>query len=157
MKNILILVVSLIIVSFFNMNAYSQDNQKSCCNDGNHSSCIGKKSSGKFSSTINDSNDVDGVITLVCPVSKEEIGDGSGQKFNYLGKEYTFCCSDCVEKFKSEPLNYTDGELECPVMGGQVNNEFFTEYNGVKYYFCCKGCINAFNSDPEKYLENPNE
>jgi len=78
-------------------------------------------------------------------------------KFNYLGKEYTFCCPGCIEKFKSEPMNYIEGELECPVMGGQANSEMFTEYNGVKYYFCCEGCISKFNSDPEKYLENSND
>jgi YHS domain-containing protein len=157
MKNILILVVSLIIVSFLNMNSYGQDNHKSCCSDGNHSSCIEKKSSDHSSSTINDSNDVNDLTALVCPVSKEEIEEGEGVKFNYLGKEYTFCCPGCIEKFKSEPINYIDDELKCPVMGELVDSELFTEYNGVKYYFCCEGCVNTFNSDPEKYLENSDD
>ena len=157
MKNILILVVSIFIVSFLSLNSYGQDNKKSCCNDENQSSCIEKTSSGHLSSMIKDSNDVNDVTTLVCSVSKEEIGSGMGEKFTYLGKEYTFCCPDCVEKFKSEPINYIEGELECPVMGGAAQQDIYTEYDGVKYYFCCGGCINAFNSDPEKYLENPDE
>jgi len=156
MKNILILVVSLITVSFLSMNAYSQDDHKSCCSDGDHSSCT-ESTCTHHSSTINNSNDVDNVTTLVCPVSKKEIGDGSGVKFSYLGKEYTFSCSGCLDKFKSEPMDYIEGDLECPVMGGQVNSEFFIEYNGVKYYFCCEGCISKFNSDPEKYLENSDD
>lgn len=149
MKNTLVLLVSLIIVSFLNMNAYSQDDHKSCYDDGDHSSCC-----TNHSSTNSDSDDVDNVTTQICPVSKIEIEDGSGIKFSYLGTEYTFSCSGCLDKFKSEPMDYIEGELECPVMGGKASSEFFTEYDGVKYYFCCKGCINAFNSDPEKYLDN---
>ena len=40
----------------------------------------------------------------------------------------------------------------CPVMGGKINKELFTEYNGKKVYFCCPGCEEEFNKNPEKYI-----
>jgi Cu(I)/Ag(I) efflux system membrane fusion protein len=41
----------------------------------------------------------------------------------------------------------------CPIMGGAINKEFFTDYNGMRIYFCCGGCDQTFKADPEKYLE----
>jgi Cu(I)/Ag(I) efflux system membrane fusion protein len=40
----------------------------------------------------------------------------------------------------------------CPIMGGQINKEFFADYNGMRIYFCCPGCDAEFNADPEKYI-----
>ena len=40
----------------------------------------------------------------------------------------------------------------CPVMGGAINKNIFTEYKGKKVYFCCPGCIPEFEKNPEKYL-----
>ena len=41
----------------------------------------------------------------------------------------------------------------CPVMGGEINKEIFTDYKGKRIYFCCKGCPSEFNKDPEKYVK----
>ncbi|MBC8378338.1 MAG: efflux RND transporter periplasmic adaptor subunit [Planctomycetes bacterium] len=43
-------------------------------------------------------------------------------------------------------------QTHCPVMGGVINKEVFTEYQGKKVYFCCPGCIDGFNKEPEKYV-----
>ncbi|MFZ0034579.1 MAG: YHS domain-containing protein [Sedimentisphaerales bacterium] len=40
----------------------------------------------------------------------------------------------------------------CPVMGGKINKNIFTEYKGKKVYFCCAGCKETFEKDPEKYI-----
>ncbi len=40
----------------------------------------------------------------------------------------------------------------CPVMGGAINKELYTEYKGKKVYFCCGGCKEKFEKEPEKYL-----
>jgi YHS domain-containing protein len=40
----------------------------------------------------------------------------------------------------------------CPVMGGKINKEFFTEYKGKKVYFCCPSCKPEFEKNPEKYI-----
>lgn len=43
-------------------------------------------------------------------------------------------------------------QTECPVMGGPVNKNIFTEYQGKKVYFCCEQCKASFKANPEKYL-----
>ncbi len=40
----------------------------------------------------------------------------------------------------------------CPIMGGAINKDIFTEYKGKKVYFCCAGCKPEFEKNPEKYL-----
>ena len=40
----------------------------------------------------------------------------------------------------------------CPVMGGPIDKNIFTEYKGKKVYFCCPACVDTFKADPEKYL-----
>jgi YHS domain-containing protein len=46
----------------------------------------------------------------------------------------------------------TGGQTVCPVMGGKVQKDCFTEYKGKKVYFCCPGCKDKFTADPDKYL-----
>jgi Cu(I)/Ag(I) efflux system membrane fusion protein len=41
----------------------------------------------------------------------------------------------------------------CPVMGGEIDKQYFTVYEGKKVYFCCPGCEEQFLKDPEKYLD----
>jgi YHS domain-containing protein len=43
-------------------------------------------------------------------------------------------------------------QTTCPVMGGDINKDSFTEYKGKKVYFCCPLCKNEFEKDPEKYI-----
>jgi YHS domain-containing protein len=44
-------------------------------------------------------------------------------------------------------------QTKCPVMGGRINQNVYTDYDGKRIYFCCPGCINAFKKDPEKYVK----
>jgi YHS domain-containing protein len=101
------------------------------------------------------SNPMDSVTNKVCPVSGETIdgSEGAPVTFTYLGKEYTFCCENCVKKFKAEPMNYIKEEINCPVMGEAASKDVSTVVNGVKYYFCCSGCISKFEKNPDKYLK----
>lgn len=41
----------------------------------------------------------------------------------------------------------------CPVMGGEINPDFHTDYNGMRIYFCCPGCEAEFLANPEQYIE----
>ncbi|MFC1851198.1 hypothetical protein ACFL27_13465 [candidate division CSSED10-310 bacterium] len=43
-------------------------------------------------------------------------------------------------------------QTKCPVMGGDVNKEVFTDHDGQRIYFCCSECIKEFKKDPDKYL-----
>ena len=71
----------------------------------------------------------------------------------------TFSLVGCEKK--SEPVTPAEatqavsGAIEqkiCPVMGGAINKELYTEYKGKKVYFCCAGCKEPFEKDPEKYI-----
>jgi YHS domain-containing protein len=44
-------------------------------------------------------------------------------------------------------------QTACPVMGGQVDRNVYTDYQGKRIYFCCSGCIDDFKKDPDKYLK----
>ena len=36
----------------------------------------------------------------------------------------------------------------CPVMGGPLDPNIYTDYNGRRIYFCCASCPKAFEKDP---------
>ena len=40
----------------------------------------------------------------------------------------------------------------CPVMGGKIDRNVYTEYKGQRVYFCCAGCEKKFLANPEKYV-----
>jgi YHS domain-containing protein len=44
-------------------------------------------------------------------------------------------------------------QTTCPVMGGKIDKEIFTDYDGKRIYFCCKGCPPEFAKDPAKYVK----
>jgi YHS domain-containing protein len=43
-------------------------------------------------------------------------------------------------------------QTTCPIMGGAIDKNIFTEYKGKKVYFCCAGCKEQFEKEPEKYI-----
>jgi Cu(I)/Ag(I) efflux system membrane fusion protein len=43
-------------------------------------------------------------------------------------------------------------QTHCPIMGGKIDEQYFTVYEGKKVYFCCPGCEQEFLKEPEKYL-----
>ena len=45
----------------------------------------------------------------------------------------------------------------CPVLGGNVNKQFYADYQGKRVYFCCEGCDTEFKKNPEKYLKKLEE
>jgi len=48
---------------------------------------------------------------------------------------------------------WTASQTNCPVMGGTINKEHFTDYEGKRVYFCCPACIPEFKKDPAKYVK----
>ncbi len=41
----------------------------------------------------------------------------------------------------------------CPVKGGKIDTEVYTDYQGQRVYFCCPGCVGTFKKTPDKYLK----
>jgi YHS domain-containing protein len=44
-------------------------------------------------------------------------------------------------------------QTTCPIMGGEINKEVYTDYEGKRVYFCCPGCLPEFKKDPAKYIK----
>ena len=70
-------------------------------------------------------------------------------------------CADCqMDRKTTMDENQENGSGEasisqttCPVMGGEINKEIYTDHKGKRIYFCCEACIETFKQDPEKYLD----
>jgi hypothetical protein len=45
------------------------------------------------------------------------------------------------------------GNAACPIMGGKVDGETFSEWDGLRVGHCCAGCGDEFLTDPVKYLD----
>ncbi len=44
-------------------------------------------------------------------------------------------------------------QTKCPVMGGEINKDFFVDVKGKRIYVCCPGCIESIKKDPDKYIK----
>lgn len=60
----------------------------------------------------------------------------------------------CFICFVFLPLQvaFAKQQTTCPVMGGPINKEIYTDYENKRIYFCCAGCVKTFESNPEKYI-----
>ncbi|MBF0206005.1 MAG: TA0938 family protein [Oligoflexia bacterium] len=48
-------------------------------------------------------------------------------------------------------------QSHCPVLGGTIDKQVFTDYKGKRVYFCCSSCIQEFKNDPEKFMKKIHE
>ena len=44
-------------------------------------------------------------------------------------------------------------QTKCPVMGDDIDKQYFVDYNGKRVYFCCPMCAPEFNKEPDKYIK----
>ena len=100
-----------------------------------------------------------------CPVTGHAVDKHVYQ--DYQGKRVYFCCESCVEEFNKDPESYMEklkaegvvleaapkAQTKCPVMGGDINKEVYSDYEGKRVYFCCENCKGEFAKDPAKYIE----
>jgi Cu+-exporting ATPase len=53
---------------------------------------------------------------------------------------------------KASSDSVTGKQITCPVMGGEIDEKVFIEYEGQKVYFCCPPCKKKFTDSPRTYL-----
>ena len=53
----------------------------------------------------------------------------------------------------NDPQAKSSEQVTCPVMGGPINKDIYTEYKGKNVYFCCPMCKGKFEADSDAYLE----
>lgn len=74
-----------------------------------------------------------------------------------LDAELQIHAKPSMMSMESEEQGTGSGEMRpqtlCPVMGGKINKEVYTDYNGMRIYFCCGGCDGTFLENPEKFIE----
>jgi YHS domain-containing protein len=44
-------------------------------------------------------------------------------------------------------------QTHCPVMGGKINKEVYTDIQGQRVYHCCAGCSKPLRENPDKYFQ----
>jgi len=70
------------------------------------------------------------------------------------GQEGSMMCQWMQASSESNDVQTKSSEqMTCPVMGGLINKDIYTEYDGKKVYFCCPGCEGKFEANPKKYLD----
>jgi YHS domain-containing protein len=59
---------------------------------------------------------------------------------------------------QSEPARIEFKEqTNCPVMGGPINKEYYTDIQGQRVYHCCPACAEKLEADPDKYFKEAAE
>ncbi|MFH1699698.1 MAG: hypothetical protein ABIE07_03840 [Candidatus Zixiibacteriota bacterium] len=48
-------------------------------------------------------------------------------------------------------------QTNCPVMGGKINPEIYTDIQGQRVYHCCPMCSKSLKEDPDKYFKKAAE
>jgi Cu(I)/Ag(I) efflux system membrane fusion protein len=123
-----------------------------------------------------DNADPGDILQTVCPVMGGEINPEVYTDLH--GVRVYFCCPPCIKRFRDNPQEYMDklpeplriklkkamnnqegddtgdiAQTVCPVMGGEINPEVFTDLHGVRVYFCCPPCIKPFRDSPQEYVD----
>jgi YHS domain-containing protein len=87
----------------------------------------------------------------VCMV-KRTVQTHTAHTYEYEGKTYHFCCSNCLSRFQADPTHLkwaTD-----PVNGKQVDKASAPIYSvkGHAYFLSSNRSLKKFAKDPDKYL-----
>lgn len=75
-------------------------------------------------------------------------GAGEGQSANAPDSEDV----TAQQEFETTEEVIAVGNSLCPVMGGQVVQGQYFDWNGFRIGICCPGCGDAFTADPQQYL-----
>ncbi|MCR4317759.1 MAG: hypothetical protein NUW37_15565 [Planctomycetes bacterium] len=111
------------------------------CAMGEHESMEGC-SMGEGESMMGGSMMGGGAMDMGCCAGEEE--DGS---------EVTEEVQASAETQETEASPVIDlGNAKCPVLGGNVNKNVFTDFEGFRIYFCCPGCDRRLKANPETYM-----
>lgn len=57
-----------------------------------------------------------------------------------------------AEQSEKQPIEFKE-QTHCPVMGGKIDKEVYTDIQGQRVYHCCPGCKQTLVDDPDTYFE----
>jgi len=64
-----------------------------------------------------------------------------------------FLSADSGKDLRAAEKTKSSVQTTCPVMGGEINKNIYTDYKGSRIYFCCSACPGEFKKNPEKYMK----
>ncbi len=118
-------------------NAQTQATSKSCCSGEKGEQTAGKSCCGDKKGVAENAQSGEKAdknnkgqanspqsAKLFCPVSEEEITPDEAIAFEYNGKRYYVCCSNCRRKFLADPETYAKkAEQLSPLQGKPIEKE----------------------------------
>ncbi len=66
------------------------------------------------------------------------------------GKPSLFMARGMQSSTRAKP--FAKKQATCPIMGGEIDPEVYTDYRGVRIYFCCPPCIDEFLAAPKQHI-----
>ena len=91
-----------------------------------------------------------GVVDPVCGMTVDP--DTAAAHASYAGRDYSFCSTDCHDRFVAEPLAHLETARD-PVCGMDVEVAHpgaRGTVDGTDYVFCGQGCADAYTSRPSE-------
>jgi YHS domain-containing protein len=96
------------------------------------------------------------------PITGKEINKEFFKEFQ--GQKIYFSAADSIAAFEKDPeaafkkieeenVLLENVQKTCPVMGGEINKDFFKDYKGRRIYFCMADCVKKFDENPDEYLK----
>lgn len=80
------------------------------------------------------------------------VGTSGCDKADHEGHEHGAAKPEAEPEAAKPAAEVEIAQKTCPVMGGAIKKDVYTDHKGRRVYFCCAGCIDAFKKDPDKYL-----
>ncbi len=77
------------------------------------------------------------VLLALLPLTSEALAKGG--------------CGSCT--VSKAPAESKTPQTLCPIMGGEINKEVFTDVAGYRVYACCKPCLAKIEADPKAALQ----
>ena len=53
----------------------------------------------------------------------------------------------------AQAADATREQTLCPVMGREIDEDLYVDYEGKRVYLCCQSCVETFKNNPEKYMQ----
>lgn len=91
------------------------------------------------------------------PINKDFFVDVEGYRL-YV------CCPGCDQQIEENPSKYIDEmkaagvtpyklQTHCPVMGGEIDRNFYHDHDGQRIYVCCPGCLDEVKERADEIIE----
>lgn len=100
-----------------------------------------------------------------CPISGKAIS--KEVYVDHDSKRIYLCCAGCKDKatadaekiiadYKAKGIKLeqiSKQQALCPVMGGEINKDIYSDHKGKRVYLCCAMCKPKFEETPAKYIK----